>query len=244
LVTPPEFMDESLVGGAISEGTYHVDVGGIEEFISLLGEPMDVTLKTLAALLGTSLEVLRAPKAFVGALEISDKSLPEVGPVVDGADWQMLEPGPRPLRKVNGEELDDEVVILDSCHGVSKAIILQPNARIRRPIVLGNVCWCPYLCRELHLLYYASEDLWPQPEWARAMLVSPFTRLLDLFLLPTSIVDDVSGVVHVLESVLQGNTRSCGLGGLRPLLLDATVAIHASGQLMINFGLLHRDILH
>lgn len=115
LVAPHEFMDESLVGGAISKGTYHVDVGGIEEFISLLGEPPDVILKTPIALLGTYLEVPRAPKAFVGALEVSDKSLPEVGPVVDGVGWQMLEPGPRPLRKVNGEELGDEVVVLDSC---------------------------------------------------------------------------------------------------------------------------------
>jgi hypothetical protein len=36
---------------------------------------------------------------------------------------------------VDGEEIDDEVVVLDSCHVVSKAVILQPNARIRRPIV-------------------------------------------------------------------------------------------------------------
>ena len=44
---------------------------------------------------------------LVGALEVFDKGLPKVGPVMDGAGWQMIEPGPRPLRKVDLEELDD-----------------------------------------------------------------------------------------------------------------------------------------
>lgn len=51
-------MDEHLIGGAISECTYHVGVGGIEEFIPFLTEPSDVVSKTLPALLGTSFEVL------------------------------------------------------------------------------------------------------------------------------------------------------------------------------------------
>jgi hypothetical protein len=38
LVASPEFVGESLVGGAISEGTCHVGVGGVGEFVSLLGE--------------------------------------------------------------------------------------------------------------------------------------------------------------------------------------------------------------
>lgn len=64
----PKFV-ESLVSGAISEGTYHVGVG---EFVSLLGEPLDVISETLPSLLGTSLEVPGAPRAFVGAMEVFD----------------------------------------------------------------------------------------------------------------------------------------------------------------------------
>jgi hypothetical protein len=52
---------------------------------------------------------------LVGALEVFDEGLPKVSPVMDGAGWQMLEPGPRPLRKVDSEELDDELVVLESC---------------------------------------------------------------------------------------------------------------------------------
>jgi hypothetical protein len=87
----------------------------------------------------------------------------------------MLERGPRPLRKVDGEELDDEVVVLDSRHAASKVVILKTNARILRPVVLGNVCWCPYLCRELCLLVCMAKGAWPRPGWAGAMLVSLFT---------------------------------------------------------------------
>lgn len=65
----PKFVEESLVSGAISEGTYHVGVG---EFVSLLGEPLDVISETLPSLLGTSLEVPGAPRAFVGAMEVFD----------------------------------------------------------------------------------------------------------------------------------------------------------------------------
>lgn len=95
-----------------------------------MGEPLDVILETLTAVLGTTLEVPGSPSAFIGALEVFDECLPEVGLVVDGVNWQMLERGPRPIRKVDGEELGDEVVVLDSHHAASKAVILKPDARI------------------------------------------------------------------------------------------------------------------
>jgi hypothetical protein len=99
-----KLVDKSLVGGAINEGTNHGDVGGVGEFVSFLGEPSHVIPKTLPALLGTPLKVLGAPKAFVGALEVSGKCLLEVDPVIDGATWQVLKPGPRPLREVDEGE--------------------------------------------------------------------------------------------------------------------------------------------
>lgn len=55
----------------LSEGTYHVGVGGVGEFVPLLGEPPDVIPKAFPALLGASLEVPRTPTAFLGSLEIS-----------------------------------------------------------------------------------------------------------------------------------------------------------------------------
>jgi hypothetical protein len=123
-------MDESLISGAISEGTYHVGVSSVGSFVVFLGEPLDVTPETLPTLLGTPLEVLGSPRAFVVVLEVSDEDLPEVGPVMDGGAWLVLKPAPHPLSEVNGEELDNEMVFFDSHHAESKAVILQPDARI------------------------------------------------------------------------------------------------------------------
>jgi hypothetical protein len=123
-----------------------------------------------------------------------------------------------PSARWMGEKLDDKVVILDSHHAASMAIILQLNVRIRRPVVLGDVCWHHYLCRELWPPDCVPKGTWPRPWCLGAMLTSPFTWLLDLFLLPMPIVDDVSGVMHVLEAILHGNACSCRLGGLCTLL--------------------------
>jgi hypothetical protein len=57
-------VDKFFVGGVIGESTYYVGVGGIEEFVSLLGEPSDVIPEAFPALLGALLEVLRAPRAL------------------------------------------------------------------------------------------------------------------------------------------------------------------------------------
>jgi hypothetical protein len=49
---------------------------------------------------------------------------------VDASSWQVLEPGPRFFREVDGEELDDEVVIFDSRHATCEAVIFLPYARV------------------------------------------------------------------------------------------------------------------
>jgi hypothetical protein len=52
-----ELMDEGLVGGVVGEGTHHIDIGGIGEFIPFMREPLYVVLEALIALLGAPLEV-------------------------------------------------------------------------------------------------------------------------------------------------------------------------------------------
>lgn len=126
----PQLVDERLIGSAVGEGAHHVGVGGVGEFVSLLGEPPNVIPEAFPILLGAPLKVPGALGALVGALEVLDEGLPEVDPVVDGAGWQMFEPGPRSLRKVDGEELDDEVVVLDPHHAAREAVVFQPYTGI------------------------------------------------------------------------------------------------------------------
>jgi hypothetical protein len=88
-----------------------------------LGKPLDVISKAFPTSLGAPLEVPGAPRALVGTVEVSDKGLSEVNPIVDGVGWQMFELGPRSFREVDGEELDDEVVILDPHHAACEAVV-------------------------------------------------------------------------------------------------------------------------
>jgi hypothetical protein len=48
-------MDKCFVGGAISEGTKYIGVGGIRKFIPLSGEPPDLILEGFPTLLGALL---------------------------------------------------------------------------------------------------------------------------------------------------------------------------------------------
>jgi hypothetical protein len=71
-VAPVRAHGVGLVGGDVGEGPDHISIGGIREFVSFFGEPMDV--------------VPRATRALVGALEVPDERSPEVGPIIHGAD--------------------------------------------------------------------------------------------------------------------------------------------------------------
>lgn len=121
-----KIVEERLVGGVVSEGTCYMGVGSVREFISFLGEPPDVVPEPFPSLLVAPIEVPGAPRMLVSTLEVFYEGLSEVGLVVDGVGWQILESGPRPLRKVDGVELDDEVAILDSRHATDKVVIFQP----------------------------------------------------------------------------------------------------------------------
>jgi hypothetical protein len=221
----PELVDKRLVGGAISEGTYYINVGGIGEFIPFMGQPPDVVPKTLLALLGTPFEVLGAPKAFVGALEVFVEVFPEIRLVMDGVARQMLKQGPCPLRgewcrrqSVDGEIQDDELVVSYSRHATVKALVLQPYARVRRPIVLGDIHRSLHFWRELRFSVGASEGAWTRPWWARVVLRPPFAWLLDFLLLLALVVEDVPGVMCFSEAGFHGKAGLHGLGGSCPLL--------------------------
>jgi hypothetical protein len=85
LVSSSERVDEGLVGGVVGDGTHHVGVGGIREFVPFLREPLDLVSEALTALLGAPLEVSGDSGMLVGALKIPDEGLSEAGQVVYGS---------------------------------------------------------------------------------------------------------------------------------------------------------------
>lgn len=95
---------------------------------------------------------------FVHALEITNESLLEVSPVVDDVARQVLEPCPCPLYEVNGQELDDQGIVLGSFHMAGEAVVFQPNTRVGHPVVFGDVHGCTHPGGELCLSDHVSKS--------------------------------------------------------------------------------------
>lgn len=92
---------------------------------------------------------------------------------MDSVARQVHEPGPRPLHEVDREKLDDQVIILESCHAASKVVVFQPDARIDGPVVLVHVCWYVRFYGKLLLLDPTPEGAWSWPRSVGTTLASP-----------------------------------------------------------------------
>jgi hypothetical protein len=63
----------------------------------------------------------------VRALVIAGEYLLEILPAIDDISWQMIQPSPSRVGQVDGEELDDEKVIVRPTHLATKPVVLQPD---------------------------------------------------------------------------------------------------------------------
>lgn len=116
-----------------------------------------------------------------------------------GAARQMVESGSCPLSEVEGEELDDQVIILDPHHAAGKVIVFQPDTKIGGSVVLCDVCWRPHFHWKLCLPDCTPEGTWNGPRWVGTTLMPLLGRvqMLFFFLLPPPVVEDVVGVVDI-----------------------------------------------
>jgi hypothetical protein len=58
---------------------------------------------------------------------------------------------------MDGQELDDQGIILDSHHVVGKTIVFQPNTKIGGLVVFANVGGCAHLRWNVCLLNRTTE---------------------------------------------------------------------------------------
>lgn len=65
------------------------------------------------------------------------------------------------LGEVDGHELDDQGVIFDSRHTSGEMVVFQPNTRIGRPVIFGEVGGCMHPGRKMCLVYHATEGVRP-----------------------------------------------------------------------------------
>jgi hypothetical protein len=53
----------------------------------------------------------------------------------------VVKRGPGHVDQVNGEQLDDEEVIIHPTHPTSKLVVLQPNTGVGFAVILDDIVW-------------------------------------------------------------------------------------------------------
>ena len=94
---------------------------------------MDVIPKGLAGLLLVDLEVLGVSRVDIRPLEISNEDPLEVRPVMDAVMWEEFEPCLNMFAHIDGEVLNDEVVIIYSSGSVGELEVFEPYTRVCFP---------------------------------------------------------------------------------------------------------------
>ena len=100
---------------------------------------MDVIPQGFAGLLMAALEVLGVSRVDIRPLENSDEDPLEVCPVTDAVVQEEFKPCSNMFPHVNGEVLNDEMVIIHPSGSVGEPEIFKPNTGVRLPGVHGDV---------------------------------------------------------------------------------------------------------
>ena len=95
-------------------------------------------------------------------LEISDEDPLEIHPVVDAVGWKEFEPCLNMLLHIDGEVLDDEVVIIHSSGSVGKPEVFEPYTEVCLPGVPSDVGGRSEALWERRFLDAATKGPWPR----------------------------------------------------------------------------------
>jgi hypothetical protein len=130
----------------------------------------------------------------VHALEIADEGLSEILLAIDDVSRQMIQPCPSSVGQIDGEELNDEKVIIHSARLRSKAVVLLPDTGVSFVIILDDAARHSKTLWEASVTHGTSEHLRPGPFKAEAM---PFMIVLASAAhhRPVSGADDTPGVL-------------------------------------------------
>jgi hypothetical protein len=76
--------------------------------------------------------------AHVRALEVAHERADQIVPVVDLVGGQVLEPCPSRVAEVQGQVADDDLVAGGPAQLASQAVVVEPHAGVRLPVVLDD----------------------------------------------------------------------------------------------------------
>ena len=128
-------------------------------------------MQGLVGLLLAALEVLGIPRTDICPLEISNEGPLEIRPVTDAVGRKEFEPCSHMLPHVDGEVLDDEVVIIHSSGSAGEPEVFEPYTGVRLPDVPSNVGGRSEALCERRFLDAVTKGPWPQAIWAGAPVV-------------------------------------------------------------------------
>ena len=121
---------------------------------------MDVILKGLAGLLLAALEVPGVSRVDICPLEVSDEDPLEVRPVTDAVMQEEFEPCSIMFPHVDGEVLNDEVIIIHSLGSTGEPEVFEPDTGICLPGIFGDVGRWSEALRERCSLDAVAKGTW------------------------------------------------------------------------------------
>jgi hypothetical protein len=142
--------------------------------VTLLREAPDVISRRFLLLLSATLQIPRIAGSHVCALKVVGEDLLEIVPTIDRVSGQVIEPSSGRVDQVDGEEMDDEKVIVHPTHPTREAVVLQPDIGIGLAVILDDVVGRTKTPREARITYVAPECFGSWPLGAKA---TPFRSL-------------------------------------------------------------------
>jgi hypothetical protein len=119
--------------------------------VTLLGEALDVIPQGFPLLLLATLQI----PGIAGPHVYSLKVFGEILPTIDCVSRKVIEPSSGRVGQVDGEELEDEEIIICPTRPAREAVVLQPDTRIGLAIILDNVVGRTEMPREARIAHVA-----------------------------------------------------------------------------------------
>ena len=118
-----------------------------------------------------ALEVLGITRTDIRPPEVLDEDPLEIHPVVDAVMWEEFKPCSNMFPHVDGEVLNDEVVIIHSPGPTGEPEVFEPHIEIRLPGIFGDVGRRFEALWERCSLDAMAKGPWSQAIWARTLIV-------------------------------------------------------------------------
>jgi hypothetical protein len=125
--------------------------------MTLSGEAPDVIPHEFPLLLLATLQISGIAGWHVCALKVAGEYFFEILPIIDRVSGQVIEPSSGHVRQVDGEELDDEEVIIHPARPTHAVVVLQLDAGFCLADILDDVVWCMETPRESRITHVSPE---------------------------------------------------------------------------------------